>query len=110
MKKHIAKKKLITKVNTLEDRVLTQQSLLDDDKKVLYYTGLPSYSVLQSVFSLVVKGIPDSCDSGLCIFNQFLITLMKLWLDVGEQDLAYRLKLELRLFQIIRNTTLLSSL
>ena len=87
---HSEKEKLITKVNTLEDRVLTQQSLLDDDKKVLYYTGLPSYSVLQSVFSLVVKGIPDSCDSGLGIFNQFLITLMKLRLDVGEQDLAYR--------------------
>ena len=81
---------MITKVNTLEDRVLTQQSLLDDDKKVLYYTGLPSYSVLQSVFFLVVKGIPDSGDSSLGIFNQFLITLMKLRLDVGEQDLAYR--------------------
>ena len=81
---------MITKVNALEDQVLTQQSLLDDDKKVLYYTGLPSYSVLQSVFSLVVKRIPDSCDSGLGIFDQFLITLMKLQLDVGEQDLAYR--------------------
>ena len=42
------------------------------------------------MFSLVVKGIPDRCDSGLGIFNQFLITLMKLRLDVGEQDLAYR--------------------
>ena len=73
LKKHIVKKKLITKVNALEleDRVLTQQSLLDNDKKVLYYTGLPSYSALESVFSLVVQGIPDGCDSGLGIFNQF---------------------------------------
>ena len=87
---HSEKEKLITKFNALEDRVLTQQSLLNDDKKVLYYTGLPSYSVLQSVFSLVVKGIPDSCDSGLSIFNQFLITLMRLRLDLGEQELTYR--------------------
>ena len=87
---HSEKAKLITTVNALKDRVLTQQALLDDDKKVLYYTGLPSYSVLQSVFSLVVKGISDSSDSGLGIFNQYLITLMKLRLDLGEQDLAYR--------------------
>ena len=87
---HSKKEKLITKFNALEDRVLTQQSLLNDDKKVLYYTGLPSYSVLQSVFSLVVKGIPDSCDSGLGIFNQFSITLMRLQLDLGEQDLEYK--------------------
>ena len=87
---HCEKEKLITKVNVLEDQVITQQSLLDNDKKVLYYTGLPSYSVLRSVFSLVVKGIPDRCDGGLGIFNQFLITLMKLRLDVGEQDLACR--------------------
>lgn len=53
-------------------------------------TGLPSYSVLQTVFSLVVKEAPHSCDSGLGIFNQFLLTLMKFRLDVGEQDLAYR--------------------
>ena len=52
---HHEKEKLITKVNALEDRVLTQQSMLYDDKKVLYYTGLPSYSVLESVFSLVAS-------------------------------------------------------
>ena len=39
------------------------------------------------MFSLVVRGVPHCCDSGL---NQFLITLMKFRLDVGEQDLAYR--------------------
>ena len=67
---HSEKAKLITTVNALKDRVLTQ-ALLDDDKKMLYYTGLLSYSVLQSVFSLVVKGILDSSDSGLGIFNQY---------------------------------------
>ena len=83
-------KKLFAKFNTLADRVITQQSLMDDDKKVLYYTGLPSYCVLQAVFSLAVKGLPDSCDSGIGNFNQFLITMMKLRLDAGEQDLAFR--------------------
>lgn len=34
---HSEKEKLVAKVNTLEDRVLTQPSLVDDDKKVLYY-------------------------------------------------------------------------
>ena len=49
---HSEKAKFIT-INALKDRVLTQQALLDDDKKVLHYTGLLSYSVLQSVFSIV---------------------------------------------------------
>lgn len=42
------------------------------------------------MFSLTVKGLPDSCDSGIGNFNQFLITMMKLRLDAGEQDLAFR--------------------
>ena len=36
-------KKLFAKFNTSADQVITQQSLMDDDEKLLYYTGLPSY-------------------------------------------------------------------
>ena len=42
--------KLITKLNALENRVLTQQSLIDDDRKVLYYTGLNIFLFTSSVF------------------------------------------------------------
>ena len=35
-KAHSEKEKLIINVNTLEDRVVTQQSLLDDDKKCCF--------------------------------------------------------------------------
>ena len=66
---------------------LTQQSLMTDDKKVLYYTGLPSCSVLRAVFPLEVKGFPGSCDNGIDNFDPFLMTLR---LDAGEQDLACR--------------------
>ena len=78
------KNRLISKVNALSKRVLTKQALIEDNKKVKYYTGLPSFSVLDAIYALVTKGLPDSN------FDQFLMTLMKLRLNCGDQDLAYR--------------------
>jgi len=38
---------------------VTETVLKDDDKKVKYYTGLPSYELLKIVFDFVAKGLPD---------------------------------------------------
>ena len=76
--------KLMSRLDTLSKRVLTQQALIMDNKKVKFYTRLPSYSVLDVIYTLVTKGLPDSN------FDYFLMTLMKLRLDYGDQDLAYR--------------------
>ena len=54
------------------------------DNKVKFYTTLPLFSVLDAIYSLVTKGLPDSS------FDHFLMTLMKLRLNCGDQDLAYR--------------------
>ena len=63
----------------------------NDDIKVQYYTGLPSYEILEIVFEFVTVGLPDSFATSSCsVFYQFLMVLMRLWLNAGIQDLGYR--------------------
>ena len=60
----------------------------NDDDKVSYYTGLPNQEILLSVFKLV---IPLPGLKREYYWRSYLITLMKLRLNLGYQDLAYRL-------------------
>ena len=56
-----------------------------------YYTGLQSYELLQVIYHFVICGLPQSIYNGPCsAFQQFLMVLMKLCLNLGNQDLAYR--------------------
>ena len=80
---------------TLQDIItknqpLREQSLKDDDSKVKYHTGLPSFKALMAVFTLVVSSSKDKGRTLLSYFQQFLMVLMKLLLNLGDQDLAYR--------------------
>ena len=66
-------------------------SLENNDKKVLFYTGLPSYKVYERLFNLLqplLSKHPSRSKCSLC--NEFLLVLMKLRLGVPNQDLAYR--------------------
>ena len=81
--------KLTSKLDTLSSRIVSQQVLENDDKQVKFYTGLPSFAVLKAVFDLVNKGLPANYFTGCDIFDQFLMTLIKLRLNVTDQDLAY---------------------
>ena len=88
-KKHCRHLELVNE--RLTARVLSRESLRDDDTKVQYYTGLPSYEILVIVFDFVTVGLPDSFGSSLCsVFEQFLMVLIRLRLNAGVQDLAYR--------------------
>ncbi|XP_065889366.1 uncharacterized protein [Dysidea avara] len=70
---------------------ITEAVLKNDDKRVKYYTGLPSYEVLKIIFDFVSKGLPDCFSGGKKTpFEQFFIALMKLRLNLGDQDLSYR--------------------
>lgn len=74
----------------LKDNTLDEEWLKNNDEKVLFYTGLPNWLILISVFSLI-KDYPFQ--SPKCVFNtfqQFLLTLMRLRLDLSGKDLAYR--------------------
>ena len=70
----------------------SEAALKSDDKKVKFYTGLPSFLVLMSVFKLVSIHSHNS-RSVLSQFEEFIVTLMKLRLSLFDQDLGYRLGL-----------------
>ena len=59
---------------------------------VKYYTGLLSCDLLKAICELVMTDVPTILFSGCSCspLEQFLIVLMKLRLNIGDQDLAYR--------------------
>ena len=82
--------KLGFKMDVLSNRIVSQQVLENDDKQVKFYARLPSFTVWKVMFDLAIKGLPASFCTCCDIFDQFLMTLIKLWLNVADQDLAYR--------------------
>ena len=70
---------------------MINDNFLDDNEKVKYYTVLQSYELLQIIYHFVICGLLQSIHSGPCsAFQQFLLVLMKLCLNLGNQDLGYR--------------------
>ena len=64
---------------------------MTNGEMVQYYTGLTSFSVLNGVFDFISKGFPENHFSVECNnFDQFLLTVIKLRLNIGYQDLTYR--------------------
>lgn len=76
--------------NQLKDKTLDEEWLKNDDEKVLFYTGLPNWFIFITVFSLIKDYLSLSSKCVLSPFQQFLLTLMRLRLDLSGKDLAYR--------------------
>jgi len=84
-------KQLESTYKKLTPNVLSRESLHGSDDKVQYFTGLQSYEILELVFELVTSGLPESFAASSCsVFDQFLLVMMCLHLNVGVQDLGYR--------------------
>ena len=64
----------------------------NSDDKVLFYTGLPSYEILNFAFELVSPSVSRRYQS-LSPFQELVMVLIKLRLDVPFQDLAYRINI-----------------
>ena len=82
------KHKLEDQLQVLSQQVISEATLKDNGKKVKYFTGLPSFLVLKAIYNLTAKGLPQSADCPL--LNQYLLTLVKLRLNIGDLDLSYR--------------------
>ena len=82
----VAENKL-NKLNTLN---FTEASLRNDDNKVRYYTGLSSFAVLMALFNFLSVNLEIGNRSALSLFQQLMLVLIKLRLNVGDQDLAFR--------------------
>ena len=67
----------------------TRKYFCKGNVKTKYYTGLPSYELLQVIFIFGTIGLPASFQNGPCsVFQQFLMVLMKLWLNLGCHNLG----------------------
>ena len=67
---------------------------LSDDSKVHYYIGLTKCALLLSTFEFVMKPFCNG-EKWAFYWHSFLIVLLKLRLNLGLQDLAYRLNVSL---------------
>lgn len=85
--------RLKEETSSLKDDIAKQQldecSLKNDQIKVKFYTGLPYFALLKIIFDFVAPFVP-STRSKFPKFQQFLMVLMKLRLNVADQDLGYR--------------------
>ncbi|XP_070831340.1 uncharacterized protein [Chaetodon trifascialis] len=75
---------------SVEKMSLSESSLKNDAEKVKFYTGLPNYFVLETVMWLLAPHMDGMKNVKLSKFQQLLLTLMRLRLDLRNQDLAYR--------------------
>ncbi len=84
------KKENQTLRESVEKMSLSENSLRNDAEKVKFYTGLPNYFVLETVMWLLAPHMDGMKNMKLSKFQQLLLTLMRLRLDLRNQDLAYR--------------------
>lgn len=78
----------------LQKKKLINQ-ITDNDKMTKFYTGLKSWKLFQIIYRFVLPGIqffssPNTSKKSLPLMEQFLLVLMRLRLNLSEQDLAYR--------------------
>ena len=88
-----AKAMLELKVDALSARELSETIITNDESKVHYYTELPSCAILRAIFTITAKGLSRDDTQACTLFEHFLITLIKLRLNLSDQDLAYRFAL-----------------
>lgn len=67
---------------------LNEAFFQEDDHRVAFYTGLPSFLVLKHLVSFVSPFLRAT--GGLSQFQQVVATLMRCRLNLEERDLAYR--------------------
>ncbi|KAG7511425.1 THAP domain-containing 11 [Solea senegalensis] len=68
---------------------LNETGLQNYDKKINILTGLPTYSLLMTVFNVVAPFLQQSNHFRLTIFQQFMLTLIKLKMNLSFDFLAY---------------------
>lgn len=84
--------KLLLRISTL---VIDYDFFKGNDKKVLFYTGLPTWKLLDRFFKLVDRFLPEHGNCKLSPFQMLVLTLIKLRLNLTFTDLAYRFEIDI---------------
>ena len=69
---------------------LSQNGFEGNDEKTQFYTGIPTFSMLMQLFTLIAPHVDSTSTNALCQFQEYLLVLLCLRLNVPLQDLAYR--------------------
>ncbi|XP_045036767.1 uncharacterized protein LOC123477468 [Daphnia magna] len=83
----------LTAFDALEKLKLSKSMLhqLNQDKEmILYYTGLSSFDLLSDIFYALHPALHHDPRFKISLKEQFILTLMKLRLNLGNKDFAYR--------------------
>ncbi|XP_061883466.1 uncharacterized protein LOC133634844 isoform X1 [Entelurus aequoreus] len=75
------------------ETALTKEGFEKSDAKTKFYTGFPNFPALMQLFSLCEPYISVSPMSSLDKFQQLLLVLMRLRLNLPILDLAYRFQI-----------------
>lgn len=68
---------------------MTEASLRDDPGKVVFYTGLYSFTRLFAVLQIVESVVKHKQQNGLGKLQEFIVFLIELKLNFPLQDLSY---------------------
>ena len=68
---------------------ISEQTFQDDDKRTKFYTGLPTFTFLLAIFDVISDDLVETSSSALTKFQQFILTLMHLRLNLPFTDIAY---------------------
>ena len=69
---------------------LRKEQLESKPDLLSFYTGLGNFSILMALFEFVSKGVEHTAHHKLSMFECFLMTLMKLRLNLSHYDLGFR--------------------
>ena len=75
----------------VENAPLDKQEFEDNDGKVKFYTGLPSLYMLMSLFEFISPYVSHNHLNSLTLSQKFILTSMRLQLNLALQDLGYHL-------------------
>ena len=82
--------------STLKEKLnassLDQSAFANNDDKVLFYTGLPSWQILLCLNNFVLPFLSHSKQCALNPLQQLVLTLMRLRLDLSGKDLGFRFR------------------
>ena len=87
---------LFTELSEVKNQLLTsdlsQSGFEGNNEKTQFYTGIPTFSMLMQLFTLIAPHVVSTSTNALCQFQEYLLVLLRLRLNVPLQDLAYRFK------------------
>lgn len=69
---------------------MTEESLRSSEPKVVFYTGMASFTMLLAIFEMLEPFLSHSVNNSLAKFQEFVLFLMKIKLNLQNADLAFR--------------------